>query len=160
MQVTVKVAELAGRELDYWVGRVIGVFVESWLSIQAISQRTNKLPYAQRWEAVGYLMAKFNIGLTPPSAAQPLWTAYESISGTVQHSDDPKLAVLRCLVASRLEEVFTDDNPDRRVSIETLRSQNSDPLPVRPRAQTTGNTIAPPRGNLPAIPGNLPDSWI
>lgn len=164
MKVQVKASELSGRELDRWVSRVIGLFMESALSMEALSRQTNQLTYDRRWDAVGYLMQKYNIGLAPPSATQPLWTAYEAISGAVQRSDDAKLAVLRCLVASRLGDVFTDDNPERRVSIDYQRNRNLDPLPARPRVQASGSPasaspcVTP--GNLPPLPGDLPDSWI
>lgn len=160
MSVQVKASELSGRELDRWVRHVIGLFAESWLSMEALSRQTSQMSYDQRWDAVGYLMQKFNIGLAPPSAAQPLWTAYESISGAVQRSDDAKLAVLRCLVASRLGDVFIDDNPERRVSSDYLRNRNSDPLPARPCVQAPVPPASAPPGNLPPLPGDLPDSWI
>jgi hypothetical protein len=112
-------------------------------------------------------MEKFNIGLTPPSATQPLWTAYEAISGAVQRSEDAKIEVLRCLVASRMGEIFTAEKYNHGMPVvEHYRNKNLDPMPPLARAPSPGNTSCTPPGNassalpgnLPAITGDLPDS--
>ncbi len=99
-----KVSELKGAELDYWVYIATFGFVnektaktEEWKEF--ITEELLSFHPSTNWQQGGELIEKYRVTLE--SINENVWSANMFFDEVYQHGETPLIAAMRCIVASK-----------------------------------------------------------